>query len=650
MSNKIQAIKIHLNKQVSQRFDLGIYTDINGSYLRWCEAPLLGVSDRWTHGVLYSISSFSKRGSFKTGGGSVSADGFTVKIFNNNQLSLKLDELGIYLPGCVCEALEFVGVDDDSDSVEVSNIRSGVIQDVTAWNSLTMTFEVKTSCDKRRANLGMTNDGKTVYPVIFGSSDPDNGRFFKLEKTKSIDTVMIMRDLSKNKNTHEDIYSYPPSMSHFPVCATSANLLSVRIRIGKFLNDIPPDPVNELDPNMFIGKYAVFSEGSSDLAGSIRKITGATFSVEYSYPGLSPFYSELSVTLSFSDYLPVLPVGNYVGTLNDNAWLDICQKDIEYSYDNAPVDGFYRGVDNVKLVNTAEVYGIVNNEVKQIASYLCGIVNSGNKLLINPHIFDESITNIVSIQAIPCAVSRYTDSHSNSVVALGVEAEYQQLYYGGSKVLGVYSISGAIALAESSWLNSGYAYDRLSTTYASFNLSVGIGALTDCNYVTILKVTLPKLTSQYKFKKAYLGLRMSATMNIQELSLNSSKFVVKKRGYINKLVTLFEKQNVGIAYPLGNGTYIVENLPDFYFDDNVNTGNRAFFEISSTDRTAKGRKLFDLAVQDINELNNIEDITIIIYKNINAAGAERTLTESIKIYDVAVVLEDTIDLSNEVYV
>jgi hypothetical protein len=95
--NYIYGLQIKLDKTVTERPELGLYTDTTGSYFRWSELPFSGVANTWLPGVIREIGPIAKKGNFRTGGGMVSAEGFSVTIFNNNQFSLKIEELEISL-------------------------------------------------------------------------------------------------------------------------------------------------------------------------------------------------------------------------------------------------------------------------------------------------------------------------------------------------------------------------------------------------------------------------------------------------------------------------------------------------------------------------------------------------------------------------
>ena len=151
--NYVAAVKIHLNSTQAQKDDLGLYNISGSSFLMWSELPLTGVTDTWKSGIISEIGMSVESGDFKTGGGVVSAQSFNLTVYNNTQMSLKLDELGIKLVGLKVEHYIFVGTDADSDNTEVYRERVGYIDRVTGWNQMYIKISVKNSMHKRRSNL-----------------------------------------------------------------------------------------------------------------------------------------------------------------------------------------------------------------------------------------------------------------------------------------------------------------------------------------------------------------------------------------------------------------------------------------------------------------------------------------------------------------
>ena len=91
--NSVFAIRVKCDKTIAAKADLGLYAVAGGSEFRWSECKLTNTVDTWKDGFISVISEISKKGNFQTGGGMVSAEGFSVTAYNNSQLIIKLEEL-----------------------------------------------------------------------------------------------------------------------------------------------------------------------------------------------------------------------------------------------------------------------------------------------------------------------------------------------------------------------------------------------------------------------------------------------------------------------------------------------------------------------------------------------------------------------------
>ena len=186
MSNKVYIVKIYLDKEYTQRADLGLYTADGKSTFRWSELPLSGITEAYNSEIIKAIDPITKKGSFLTGGGLVSGEGFRITVWNNNQFSLKLQELDISLCGCLTEVIELEGTDTQSSSIAIRNAYTGYIEDTDSWSVMTMTLSVKNSRHKRKVNIATMINDKKIVPVTFGSSNPSAGRYFMASRVDEV--------------------------------------------------------------------------------------------------------------------------------------------------------------------------------------------------------------------------------------------------------------------------------------------------------------------------------------------------------------------------------------------------------------------------------------------------------------------------------
>jgi hypothetical protein len=235
----IQAVKIIISPipaGLPERTELGLYRDSSVSAeLRWSEFPLTGTTQTWKAGILSrgGIGDITA-GELDTrrGGNVVAYSGLNLVVLNNNQLILRLKELGVNVNGLTAEIWEFIGTDADSDVTSATLQFSGICEYETgsSWDENLWRIQVKNSRFKRNAFLGTiinnsadvgnypnaTDDmnGK-IIPITIGKfamqgDTPNPAKFIRTAgKKKAFTNSMNKISLSK--------YCTPEGQSAFPV-------------------------------------------------------------------------------------------------------------------------------------------------------------------------------------------------------------------------------------------------------------------------------------------------------------------------------------------------------------------------------------------------------------------------------------------------
>jgi len=596
--NYIAAVKIHLNSTQVQRDDLGLYNIGGSSFLMWSELPLTGVTDTWKYGIISEIGISVESGDFKTGGGVVSAQSFDLTVYNNTQMSLKLDELGIKLVGLKVEHYIFVGTDADSDNTEVYRERVGYIDRVTGWNQMYIKISVKNSMHKRRSNLGTLFEKNDIIPITYGISDPANDVYFKAVRTNSTYDVLSQEDLSNGLGT-----CLPGNMKLFPVyqmIGASPSLI-YQVRLGYMDSTALPNG------DEFVGKYVLIKEGTGE--GFYRKIETATVIGS----------GQAIIELTFSDHFPEDLVGSWAANGENQTWLQFVNIEREYELDNLLCNGFYDSDDN-KLVNRAEIYSENDDDIIRIPQYGYDVDTDNaeyNSLVIDPKLFNN-----------------YAEYESGwTYLADG-------LFCDGSDTFSDTTIT--ITGDEDSIFDQ-----TTSTSYIQeFEYKMtGPGQ----TLKSALTFKLPSPPDNFTYTNVYLCVNLTSTGRPGAL-FSAMSFDVKKRGYIDRKASCIPEYDM-----FGAGTVGINNIPDFYLIPNGDTNNVDFYRTDGYIVTGSeysllnGYSLINLDIENNDDWESIVEIVIESNRPIGDTSAQ-LYSETFEIKEMFLLIESEANIKTEVYV
>lgn len=634
--NYIYAIKIHLDKFYSTIDSIGLYSIGGKSYLKWCELPLVGVetTGTWKSGILSALSSISYTADCATKGAVVNAGNYTVDVFNTDQLSLKLFELGIHLNGLKCERFLFVGTDTDSDYISGLAISSGIIElsNGMAWDETNMSFNVKTGTHKRNANICTpANDNKKMIPVTYGASDPANGIYFKALRSVSEVTILKQEDMVTGGIEGTDYF--PGSMELFPISNPRYNI-EYDIRLGYITSEyVPAD-------NYFIGKYVLVKEGTGE--GVYRQISDA----EVTYTG------DTVVDVVLKDYVPENFVGNYDGNATDQTWVQLIDIEREFKIDDELCLGFCDQSGNV-LTKEAYLYSINNDTVFLLPSYgydIDALNTDKNTVVINPRLFDGSPDTMLSFYIAPVTEFELYDEPDMSDWSTPTETLWSSFT---KNQTGIYQ-NGTIDTVSPVAIGGTAANlsDKKIDTFYEFSYNVTQDILSSVvYYFKVFRFKLPQWPEGITANKVYIGLKLWSRCTCAEYV--SPGPVIMTRGFISRHTKVLEGKKLAERYAVGgdDGANIT-NLPDDYWTPPLNYKNEDFYRVTLPDGSGEYLKIssyetIDLGVTTKAEYDAIYECVIALYRKLINGESHNDET---RIYQLVVMFESSAEIKEVIYV
>lgn len=629
---------------------LGLY----GGRFYWSEVPLNGLSSpynvTWLPGTIArnGIGAIPQNANFERGGNTPNIGTFQIRIDNTQNIIAQARTLGIPFTGSILELVEFCGSDEFSDLVSATKVLSGSIEDISG-DETTCTLTVTSSlARRRRANIATvvnsdnrpdipsSNDGK-IIPVVFGESDPANGRYFKAVKTEAKSMIYTVRELFDlpTETTPGQLY-FPYSYSMFPsslynnLGAGPYTADRVLLRVGHLAYTLNSYITDE----SVVGKYVVCKEGDSENVGQYRKIIDI---VEYSLD--SEFeYGNAYILLELSDYLPVPPSGNWAATDVNQSYFEIVDALAEYEVETTTVGGFYDSVTGLPLTTDAEIYAPEDNGLTKLKTSEVQIVNSRD-LIVNPRVFDSGPTSIKNYTILPITDIEPSKHTNWSYWDESNWSDAVRAVLDGATIDGVWVTNQNLGtdLTQTILANQGSQADRNNSTYYRFYNKF----YRYPRYWVCLTFKLPEITSDVKFTNSYLLMNFNSTWT-QEGSIDSPErwLVIKKRRYIGGYKNIVATKD-DLADAFG-----VRNLPDSYVS--TTTKNQYFYEHKKSSGDWSGYKTFDLEVSDKSEYDAIHEIIIIIHRN--KTDGTTTFSEETRLYEIAVALETSADISSDLFV
>jgi hypothetical protein len=540
--NTIFGVRIFTDKVISTKTDIGLYSTIAGnSEFRFSESPMLGVGETWTPGLISSDIDINQGGDYRVGGGIVQLDDIRVNLINTTQFSLKIQELGINLNGLKCEVIEFVGTDEDADSVSRTVIFTGTCED-SNWSS-TFSFIVKSSMwAKRRSDLGSkikeseqaTTDvvGDQV-PITFGKYLPEYTDNNQIRVPRLANAIRSKDALIALKNTDIYDYDYNPVTDFFCIIDKVAiNGLYIKYRIllaGTIISAsfAEQSPVDTLYLSVVAG----------DRKGQIRRIDKWQLDQGYLY---------VTVNAIFED-------GDLAITGADRSWVKILKSFGEYKLDSWPCIGPLDPVGDA--TDTAQIFVYQDDRYQRIPSYACSVSSSTskNELELFNDFISNDINTIPGYILLPLKDIKWQDSGTLSLFGYADFTKIENGLYKSNYETPALVVDGSI--------NS--IVDQTLTNKISFHTNDICGEY----HKIAIGFKLPSIPAEYEFEKVYIGIWLKTDSTVKTE-------IVLRRYYGNTIQSFVQNPPDAVS---GHPQFI-RSLPDFYFSDDPATKNKYFLQ------------------------------------------------------------------------
>lgn len=549
------AIHIYLDKALYDDAAIGLYEVASAnSELRYSDSALAGVTKACSTGFLIrdTMSAISESADTTQGGCVATVSGFDFSIRNTNQLSIRLQELGVNLGGCAIERIEYIGTEADSDSVSATTVFRGEIESFE-WTET----ECKISCVvpelKRRAILGSKSaDGEADIPVTFGAMKNPSAPA-RMQRNRQVESIL--------DNTSFFVGSVTPEGAKiFPVIAIIGTAPSLVYRIK-----MCSDSFASLYPPLLTDHEYCIETIDGTGKGQKREIES------WEYGGT--LQRDLDVTLK--DYFETeLEVSGATQT-----WVTINELTRDYKADVWPCEGFCDSAGTALADNLCQLYGYVAPKHIAIPPYafLSSRV-SPNLLSIDPKLYNADPDKIDSFLCLPLAnfyaVDTAADLSTNWGIA-GYTKGAESFFYIGDAITDATNVIGYRSRA----------LDRDESTYFRHQLGIPTnnpgGGVKIAHFISAHAGILPAYPDDFAFDDLFFLVDATRLMNntvaTTGLIFNAK---VKWRRFYGDSVDILDPStgdkfrgsynSSDPDFPSDNMTALIKDLPDFYYNTDTN--------------------------------------------------------------------------------
>lgn len=662
MSKYIHAVEILIGTDnLDEDTTIGLYNDSGTNYLRWSEFPIVNdAAASWTSGLI-DIGIERQNADLRLGGAPASCSGYRISIPNTSQLYMAYKSLGIYLIRKSIVKYGFIGTDTDSDATSKTVISTMIIGD-SKFDESEWTIEVKTGTALKDAALGtlVNNDPDTgnypyasektngiMVPVSFGAIIPvinSEGNFTKQSLARFVRTS----DLELRNSYSDDYFTgsgYTGTVS-FPIYDVVGGTYSVELRSNAMFTKTYN--TTELE-----NLYVVVVDGTG--AGQIRHLSG-----------LGVTYGSEIIEFEVDSYFETDL--HHFGE-SEGSWVQFVTIYRQYDGDVWPCKGFCDS-DGNGLDNGAELYTHENNEFSRVNPFgyeFQGAGSGNNKLLIDPKFFGSNVDEQSSFLIIPVeSVQAETEDDLTNWITDSDDYDGDsspEQYTDGAHMLkstlydGLYS-QNRLSPAALTITGESNCTDKDSTTYCSLVCNGQTHSPTDSVTAKAIKFTLPSLPKGISFDSCKIMVKMNDYEVKSDNGLcvcNSTvKLVLRKFKYSK--VTSIVCPPVEIDLIAMSGTAVsdvtIDDSPDFYYTDEPDTGSRYFYELNEGTKLITGisNTVFETGITDSDEYGSYIEGCLLIWHHIaNVAAGGQAVENKTLIYEIAVVLSNTNDISGNLY-
>jgi hypothetical protein len=636
-----QAIRIYLSVSVTENAALGIYTSGGASEIRLSEEILSGVAESWTSGLIAEngIGEITEGADLRRGGAPADYSGINIDLINTNQFIIALKALGVYLPGCKCELIEFIGTETDCDSVSRTVIFTGIIEDMQ-WSEINLGIPVKNARYKRNASMStpLTTGATDIVPITFGALYPEDPEV--IDNIAKFVRLANIQDDSIYTNAY--FTGTNPEIKIFPVIENVSTSIAEIYRIKIYGS-------STIGTSWPADAYVVVVDGDSGV-GQIRQVT--RFDDD-------PSSGYLRVTIKDVFYDQLL-----TGDDNSRSWVQFIKVVRNYNNDNWPCKNFLNASDGTS-VSTPEVYSYGDDKFSRIADYGFSVVNTSdnNSLDVDGSQYSDNIDNLNSFLILPIVTISPEDTTDLTKWNSGTKADYTGFT---KRAPGVYSSSShTLVVPTNNWADSSSASDKDFSTYFQHHVEAyfsGVGG--EGNYCKVLKFTLPEIPDNLDIKSIGIGINAYSKCDqpyILNMDLKNSMSIVLRRFANTKdSDRILDNLDIGlgerdhIAYPSGAH---IDCLPDFYYESNTpSTKNLNFYRVASPEVVLgvneypdlTGYKTFQITDCTKNIYNSYLEGAIFLHRQLSLG--ETSGYDDFNLIELAIILElNESSISKEIY-
>lgn len=622
--NIINGVKIETNVTISNE-SYGLYATTGLSEFRFSECAVTGLPETWKDGFITrrGIVKGSRKFDLLETGNSMQSTDITIRLLNTSQLIFFLEANSISLYKCILSVYEFVGTDSDADSIAYRKEVSRTVEDIKFTDT-----EIILKC---KANLAIsrnkvlsapldditylyvpeTNKDKRI-PMIFGSSDPLNGRYFKILQSVNKYIKYYSEDWFDTEE-HATTYCLSPGAYEFPQISTET-LSNAAYILGGEASTGYTSYLQQA--SFFNGKYLKCIEGKSNNSNVIRKI-------------LSSSISNYILDVTFQDYMEDIAVGNTNYNATDQTYFELYDIDVKYILSLYAILGFYLSSDGItESQSQPELYANINNETVSVMSSSVDINIASNIITLNPRIYrGDKLTTLYNFSFFspedygPMDYDEYVRQNGT-----GIQVQAP----GGGYVPGLFTtIPGSVANNNAVQTGIDNIVDKDYNTYYRWFCENYTGDI-----IFAFMANPQKLPDTFKFAKCYLGIKANC-------GISGINFRVMYKKYMHVLNTPYDKTSSGAS------GLDVDNMPDFYYETNApSTGNKNFFFNYEDSDKINGYTKIDLDISTYEEFNSIKGVGIYFYKIPGVTNTDVT----IDITEIAFIFENEQNIENEFYV
>lgn len=618
-----------------------------GSEFRWIQNDVTGVSD-WSSAMLVKegISKWKRSFDPRYCGGVEQQGSCNIRIKNTNKFHNFLENRSIYLNGRIASIYEFSG--------STATRKEMFTCEHPRWDSRTYEIPLKKHSYSRNVFIG-TEITRSLYehapndsignmiPITLGEIKPTFDKYnnalysgyaqsIKTERREEYLLTTELFELVMGTDPGADV-----SVREYPVTVkgSSSHIWYLRLSVNAVVTTdstyIPADNDDQL-------YLKVIKDASSDNQNQYRKITRID---TYAANTKGVWVTLESVFPSDFSLASTIPAWVSVVRIKDKRQFDEwpCATPLTIS-GGAATYGLelftYSDDGTVAIDELSTPANVVRRDdaFNKVPSFVFTDDNSGNYNTIQAEsgFYDRDIDTITGfvIEPVASLALLQTDDLSAWRIAASdlVNLNDYQAYdlYGGT----YYGIGDFIFLNRSH-TDLSQGHDKSPSTYGLYESQV-INVTGQSSVINAFKFTLPEIPNNFVFDDVYIGIHMEVTCN---QDTTDSEILIRGRRFLGEAFDILDTSE-GQALSIDQSTVTLRNIPDFYYNNSVDTQSLYFYRPSATSAA-----IYGYVKLPISEANSVEAYRAIyecaILCRVNCSVT--TFTLSTKIYELAVIFK-----------